>query len=80
MNEHLYLLIAVLYGIGFISGSLFTCWLLCLIKKTFFIDHITPQSMNKDVEDISLSFKNLHINNKKDNPQINETINQEKEE
>ncbi|WP_017193059.1 hypothetical protein [Italian clover phyllody phytoplasma] len=71
MNEHL-------FSLGFMLGSLFTCGILFLIKKIFFTNHITPS--NKDLEDISLIIKNLHINHKKDNPQINAKINQEREE
>ncbi|MFB5029550.1 MAG: hypothetical protein WJU30_00083 [Candidatus Phytoplasma pruni] len=75
MNEHVY----ILY---FMLGSLFTCGIFFLMKKTFFTNHITPHPKNKDknLEDISLIIKNLHINNKKDNPQINAKINQEREE
>ncbi|MGE9276888.1 MAG: hypothetical protein ACQKHC_03355 [Candidatus Phytoplasma pruni] len=74
MNEHL-------FSLGFMLGSLFSCGIFFLLKKTFFTNHITPHPKNKDknLEDISLSIKNLHINNKKDNPQINETINPEKD-
>ncbi|MGE9276594.1 MAG: hypothetical protein ACQKHC_01720 [Candidatus Phytoplasma pruni] len=74
MNEHL-------FSLGFMLGSLFSCGIFFLLKKTFFTNHITPHPKNKDknLEDISLIIKNLHINHKKDNPQINETINQERE-
>jgi hypothetical protein len=72
MNEHL-------FSLGFMLGSLFTCGILFLIKKIFFTNHISPHPKNKNLEDISLIIKNLHINNKKYNPQINETINQEKD-
>ncbi|WEK82183.1 MAG: hypothetical protein PR2021_1090 [Candidatus Phytoplasma pruni] len=74
MNEYL-------FSLGFMIGSLFTCGIFLLLKKTFFTNHITSHSTNKDknLEDISLSIKNLHVNHKKDNPQINEIINPEKD-
>ncbi|MFB5029556.1 MAG: hypothetical protein WJU30_00089 [Candidatus Phytoplasma pruni] len=73
MNEYL-------FSLGFISGSLFTCGILFLIKKIFFTNHITPHLKNKVLEDISFIIKNIHINQKKDNPQINAKINPEREE
>ncbi|MEC4558650.1 MAG: hypothetical protein U9532_00450 ['Conium maculatum' witches'-broom phytoplasma] len=69
MNEYTYTL-------GFMSGCLFACGVLFLLKKMFF-PHPPP---NKDLEDISLIIKNLHINHKKDNQQINTKIKQEREE
>ena len=53
-----------LFSLGFMLGSLFNCGIFFLMKKIFFTNHITPP--NKDLEDISLIIKNLHINNKKE--------------